>query len=131
MRVIKFSYMWQDGKNWLEHVHTLDAIEGGDHYDDMSDCPLLRNYRVKARRQFTGLLDKNSKEIYKQDWIKWSKAEDVMLVDFWYGKWVLVHRPTCRAEQEGEPLHDNLYDFDPSELEIIGNIYENPELLKP
>lgn len=80
--------------------------------------------------QYTGLKDKNGKEIYSQDWIKWDKMEEVMLVDFWYGKWVLVHRPTCRAEQEGESMHDNLYDFPSIELEIIGNIHENPELLE-
>lgn len=81
--------------------------------------------------QSTGLKDKNGKLIYENDLFIDDWGNDYM-IDFRYGSWVAVHKPKTRAEQEGEPQWDYLYDFlKPShDIEIIGNIYENPELLE-
>ena len=77
--------------------------------------------------QFTGLKDKNGKEIYEGDILRSIHNRDVyddVIVwrDFsWYGKLL-----------NAEPLEMTpLTDFNESKCEIIGNIYENPELLKP
>ncbi len=66
--------------------------------------------------QFTGLLDKNRKEIYEGDVIKAfdKKYEEV----FW-------HQPDACFRFSSLPIDYN------DEVEVIGNIYENPELLKP
>lgn len=82
---------------------------------------------VVAEGQFTGLLDKNGKEIYEADFIK-TKDGEIWLVEpigiqdsdeTFYG---LVVTPKSQKR----------YAIDKSILkgEVIGNIYENPELLK-
>ena len=88
---------------------------------------------VEVRRetlgQFTGLLDKNGKEGYDEDIAKIKGSEDYYLISFWYGKWVLVHPPTCGSEITGECQTDDLFAFKPEEIEIVGNRLENPEIL--
>jgi uncharacterized phage protein (TIGR01671 family) len=75
--------------------------------------------------QFTGLLDKNGKEIYEGDVVKdmgeyWQ--ERVREIVWSEGHFV----PLVRAEYG----HNCLDGYDSSEWEIVGNIYENSELLK-
>lgn len=67
--------------------------------------------------QFTGLLDKNGKEIYESDLLKYPNGDVVV---------VIFHKGTfCYKMSE-----HNYHIFDETQIEIIGNIYENPELLK-
>lgn len=80
--------------------------------------------------QFTGLKDKNGNEIYEGDVCRWTDPElfdgeiisDVFIARYndEYLKWI----------GENNNSHDDLYDFtDDRQLELIGNIYENPKLL--
>ncbi len=70
-----------------------------------------------ALMQYTGLKDKNGKEIYERDIVEWEaemgrttiKMKDIITWDDAY---------TLRDSEEMETI------------EIIGNIYENPELIK-
>lgn len=95
--------------------------------------------------QFTGLIDKNGKEVYEGDIIKWKETR------FWnkeqeekgvamprFFKSAVVYddagflvsstqefdTPLC-CFFRGEDVH-NQFDY---KAEVIGNIYENPELL--
>ena len=73
--------------------------------------------------QFTGLKDKNGKEIYEGDLVRyqWGIAEKVTSI----GKVeYLVDGFTL------EPRRYPIYLKDAFEKEVVGNIYENPELLK-
>ncbi len=76
--------------------------------------------------QFTWLTDKNWKDIYEGDIViegKWTMNEHMLLVEFnndnsWY-------YPFSKPAYGG-------YEWDslePSETEVIGNIYENKDLL--
>jgi len=72
-------------------------------------------------QQSTGLKDKNGKEIYEGDIIKTDEFGDE-IAEVWFseqGMWIFGNK----EKQKGEVF------LDKSHYEVIGNIYENPELL--
>lgn len=102
--------------------------------------------------QYTGLKDKNGKEIYEGDIIKgqfkhydpildsWREDEKMGGIVFWdlYGWRIEVIESLCEKERIGMV---NYFDFSINgvywaskefeDIEVIGNRYENPELLQP
>ena len=72
--------------------------------------------------QCTGLKDKNGKEIYDSDLVKCRPFGEELVCQ------VVVNLPVCGLLFENGVLPLNVARMDIAE--IIGNIYENPELLK-
>lgn len=83
--------------------------------------------------QFTGLTDRNGKEIYEGDIIEVSK-ENIEHIGGSITKTVVGYKNGCYMA--GRNNIDNLNTYlwllagDVGNCEVIGNIYENPELLE-
>jgi uncharacterized phage protein (TIGR01671 family) len=77
---------------------------------------------VEHLMQYTGLKDKNGKEIYEGDIVRFDNSS-AGIPDADYRQAVVQYRAP-----EFMPHHlSNVTGYD---VEVIGNIYENPELLK-
>ena len=137
MREIKFSFMWKHSKTggFIERIYTLEGIMGGDHYDEMSDNALLRPYVLHAKRMYTGLKDKEGREIYEGDIVEAYHHEheetETGVVCFGEGTFQLKNNHGhMRYWSDG--CHDwySMEQYESFELKIVGNIYEQPELLE-
>jgi uncharacterized phage protein (TIGR01671 family) len=78
-------------------------------------------------QQFTGLLDKNGKEIYEGDIIK-NDSQNGRLCEIRYHTDIYAAFGYRGLECKGDFYHLHTYSAG-KDLEIIGNIFENPELL--
>lgn len=79
--------------------------------------------------QFTSLYDCNGKEIYEGDILKWKADNRLYAVIF---NWGMFYASVEVCNQEiygGFPLH-TLAEGNGKDIEIVGNIYDNPELKK-
>lgn len=111
-RVFQDERMYYDVSTNGARVWWGTSIGSGDEYS-------LPRAEVKLM-QFTGLLDKNGKEIYEGDILKSNFGRVGPVV--WYRRGFFI---------QAESLPNGVTDFLVWEQsEVIGNIYENPELLK-
>ena len=120
MREIKFSYMCQreEAGKLLDLRYTLDEIE-----NCHSEYFAVGGYNLIARRQYTGVKDSKGAEIYEGD-IVLVAGLGVVEVKITSDYGVIYENP--------ELFCDNSYSDSAMEgdfPEILGNIYENPELL--
>ena len=90
-------------------------------------------YKYDSLVEFTGLLDKNSKEIYEGDVVKHRRLDGSTdsikygLTGVWRGnKPIEVKYENCGFSPFSVYISDAISDL---EFEIIGNIYENKDLL--
>lgn len=109
--------MFKDGR-----LHTIYSIE-----IDWNEVELM---------QYTGLKDKNDTEIFEGDIVKRTHLFDggygethigEVVYDKEYARYV-ISRPQKHIEPKTEDLRNTL--SDKSTYEVIGNIYENRELLE-
>ena len=123
MREIKFraKEIGSEGK-WI--VGDLHITATKPHIHSLSNKHLIK---IETIGQFTGLYDKNGKEIYECDIVRYSldDRKDIGYIGFHArsASFRVVAKHTDFGIGNRGELHE-------SELEIIGNIYDDPELLK-
>lgn len=116
MREIKF-------RVWIKHHDEM--------WDDVNPCAYRNDEESYALMQFTGLQDKNGKDIYESDLVMWFYEEEQKEFILGPVRWVDdcslwaidVGYALTHIEPEDLFVKDTPY-------EVIGNIYETPELLK-
>lgn len=130
MREIKFRAWDNNGKVMLSWDCIMQtAFNRGDYpliYDLLAGNLSGGKWDMRLL-QCTGLKDKNGKEIYEGDILQIIDSEDktTITVGFHDGAFSVE----IMADWGG--FHKSLADFMyPNEWEIIGNIYENPELVE-
>lgn len=77
--------------------------------------------------QYTGLKDKNGKEIYEGDICKYDNGITNSIPYIFTVHWDSVKARFCEANEGNKTDGSFLYS---DKTEVIGNIYEHPELLK-
>ena len=113
----------------------LSDVKSGDWvYGDLGNCNCIFLSEDKLRRrgffveedtigQFTGRCDKNGKEIYEGDIIRYAEMYFEVKFDMASGCWIAV----CYRNVTSTKM---LYDFKIDRIEVVGNVYDNPELIE-
>lgn len=93
------------------------------------EVTLSRGKACFVLMQFTGLLDKNGKEIFEDDLVQ---VKGVVWRVIWneeHYKWTAITRNVWNKTR-GSYLNKSLAYLRDRQCELVGNIYANPELLK-
>lgn len=140
MREIKFKFLMENGE--ITDTYYLKELIDSDSYINI-ECEY--SSKIKQELQYTGLKDINNKEIYEDDIVIeksypfFGNAPEVtnsnqecdelnyVGVVTWDDGYYLDLK-TVSDRVRGLAIGNTLYDYE--NLEVIGNIYENPELLK-
>jgi len=121
MREIKFRYRIRNRKYGKIHKIIIDinVLENG----RQSQYFNILDYEILSRDEYTELKDKNGNEIYEGDILE--DIDRIGIIEFYQGGFIV---------QDIRPLPDEsatYYHIDilGEDAEIIGNIYENSELM--
>lgn len=138
MRTIKFRALSIfKGEGWLYGIPSWDFTHLFPTDEDNLDGFSRFECFPETISQFTGLYDKNGTEIYENDILQLKidgKEYNPLLVVYSevYAGFCMLSENTLNnvIYKPHRPVNPNWWDVFKDEIEIIGNIYDNPELFK-
>ena len=130
MREIRFRGQGINGEWFYGNLALIkkkvDHIKPGSYISNSVGMPFAYQVRPGTVGQFTGLKDKNGKEIYESDIIKSDYPWMCGVVEFGEG----FQGEPADGQYPYQGWHVGTQAFAGDDVSVIGNIYENPELLK-
>lgn len=124
MREIKFR-VWDKNDKKMIDIGRIDIADGscrpyifeGEFYDYWNDVELM---------QYTGFKDIKGQEIYEGDILA---HQDYWWIRIEYDSGSFMVRDVDKVRYNNKICNIPIGDFDISKWRVIGNIYENPELI--
>lgn len=144
-RPFKFRVWSETLRQWMNHVAIIDCRGNvGSHFVEVTETQEVKHHVVDmaARQpvveQFTGLLDKDGREIYEGDIVSVNinERDHVFRInaEVWWqdGSWRFGRlKEFVTGREYGHRWHELFHYMTPEETWVVGNIHENPELLNP
>ena len=135
MRLIKFRGLTEAGMLVCGNLTVLSAnhqnIKVGYYISNSAGLPFAYKIRPETVGQFTGLPDKQGKEIYEGDVVEVNEGGEISIHQVrWFGDYnypAFDLDPDLDCECNGL---QHIASGDDITMTVIGNIYNNPELLK-
>jgi uncharacterized phage protein (TIGR01671 family) len=142
MREIKFR-AWDEIEGYLGNVDTISFIGGGTHvyFPGVGEgwAHVNKEFEGKLEKtitleQYTGLHDKNGKEIYEGDIVRSSYRGFIVIIEIGEAKYlgvgvtlagVIAKHLVGLTKKEPFMIHSGENDW-----QVVGNIHENPEFMK-
>jgi uncharacterized phage protein (TIGR01671 family) len=120
----KFLFPWPEGFYILGETTCFDLIghQLKERSPEKSTLEMLNDVEIM---QYTGLKDRNGKEIYEGDVCK-----DICINGNEYAPLFVIFDEGAFSLKYSESYIPCLCDIDLDHIEIVGNIYENPELME-
>ena len=121
MREIKFR-AWDKKSITMDYFDLMDLVQPAS--DSLIYSSGVASPEKKEIMQFTGLKDKNGREIYEGDILlgTWGHFDEPRHYEVKWADDMAGFDPfVCYSDAE---------EFDTKNCEVVGNIYKNPELLK-
>lgn len=123
MREILFKAKRKDNGEWIEGYYaecrgeTFIGIDTSSMFEIFCP-PVIRQFKVSSETlcQFTGLCDKNGKKIWENDILRFTQQDETKIGVIKYNAPIFTYFGLMRW---------SLY-----KDEVIGNIFDNPELLQ-